>query len=1094
MNCPECGTESRGGSFCGRCGTRLGVSCRSCGRGNPRRNDYCAHCGEGLDAEGHGAATTEPTESAAGERRQLTVLFCDLVGSTDLAARLDPEEYREVLHRYHRRSDEVLARYGGHVAQHLGDGLLVYFGFPHAYDDAAERAVRSGLALIEAAASVDAEGLPIAVRVGLHTGTVVVGDVGSGNRRETLALGDAPNVAARVQAAARPGEVLVTAATQRLVSGLFIVEDRGPHELKGVPAPVVLYRAIQPSGIRGRLAATAAGGYAPFVDRTAERAHLHGRFAKACAGEGQVVLLVGEAGIGKSRLVQELRDELSGIPHTWLETGGSPFYANTPFSAASELLRRQRSWCEATPAARAQGLGEAVRHGGIDPAEALPLLAPLLDLPLPEGHAPPAASADVVRDRLLAVLVRWVVGTARLQPLVIVVEDLHWVDPSSLELLRDLAEQSASEPILLVCTARPQITAPWPVRAHHTRLSVDRLPRRFARDLAIGVAARSAPVAEVIDAVMERSDGVPLFVEELTKAMIEAEGEMAREIPATLADSLMARLDRLGASAKEVAQIGAVCGREFSYALLRAVHPLPAAELTQSLARLVDAELLYPHGMAPDATYTFKHALVQDAAYASLLKSRRRLLHGRVAAAILEHLPELADAEPERLAHHLGAAQEGEAATAAWLLAGERALGRGAYREAAHFLARGLEALADWPAGPARDQAEFRLCLTRAQALFVTQGYGANETMDTFSRALEVGERVADPDQLVMLIAGLAIGALHRDGPDAARPLADKLASVAERAQRESLRMLGRLLPAMALYQSGAFGEAHGELAACLREPDGGCDEEVPVDPRVVAATHLGFALWQLGFVDRGRTAMLDAVERAARSSRTADRVIAEQQAASLFALLRDPERAHAFAGRALAACEEEPNPVHGAVARIVRAWAEGAAAEPGGAAGAIRELRDGIDALAATGQTLGRELYCGLLAELLLREGRLAEAESALAEGEGACPSARAHRAMTLAWRAELRAAGGAPPPAVEAAFQTALEWATRHDAHAHRLRIATRYAGWMHATGRSAAALALLEPLLAAVSEGHDTRDYADASTLVEELRGGEAASPAR
>src|SRR5437867_4291196 len=712
IRCPSCGHANRADRrFCAKCGARLGEVCAACGTQNEPDENFCSQCGAALSAATALSAAAKPVvrqeppeaeKLPAGERRQLTVVFCDLVGSTALSQQLDPEEWRAVVVQYLKAAAEAVARLGGHVAKTLGDGLLVYFGWPRAHEDDAERAVRAGLGIVDAVGALNRRlKSRLAVRIGMDTGLVVIGEDGE-------VYGDTPNVAARVQALAEPDTVLVTAAAHRLVSGLFLVEERGAHALKGVPAPVTLYRVVQPSGVRSRLAAAAVLGLTPFIGREDERRLLRTRFEQAREGEGQVVLLVGEPGIGKSRLALVLHEDLAGVPHSWLESGGQPYFADTPFYAVTELLKQLFAWTgEDTPEARLATLERALGAAGLATQQALPLVAPLLDLPVPKGYPPVLAAPEVARRRLLATLAAWVLGAARLQPLVILLEDLHWVDPSTLGLQQLLVEQGATAQLLLLYTARGDFQAPWPLRAHHTQLMLSRLPRRHVREMVARVAARTALPEAVVDAVVTRTDGVPLFVEELTRADVEAGGAAAgMDIPPTLADSLMARLDRLGPPAKEVAQVGAVLGREFSYALLHAVHPLPEAELEAALARLVDAELVYPRGSPPEATYLFKHALVQEVAYESLLKTRRRELHRAIAQVLVEKFPAVAEAQPELLAQHWTAAGDAEAAIAAWQRAGDRAKEWSAYAQAADHYTKSIEMLGALPEVAERAQRE----------------------------------------------------------------------------------------------------------------------------------------------------------------------------------------------------------------------------------------------------------------------------------------------------------------------------------------------------------------------------------------------------
>jgi class 3 adenylate cyclase len=566
----------------------------------------------------------------------LTVLFCDLVESTRIATQLDPEEWREAVAGYHRAATEAIRRFDGHVAKYLGDGVMAFFGYPEAHDNDAERAVRSGLAILEAIGKLgeQPERPKLAVRVGIHSGAVVVG---AGASEEADVFGDAPNIAARVQEATAPDTVVVTEDTHRLVSGLFVVDTRGAPPLKGIERSVQLYRIIQPSGVRGRLeAAAAAGALTPFVGREDELRLLMSRWERVLDGEGQVVLIMGEAGIGKSRLVQCFNEQIAAKPHTWMQSAAGAFFQNTPFFPIAEMLKQAlRSRGAESEQDRLAQLEAVIERAGLKSAEAVPLIAPLLDLSIPARYPPSPSSPEQQRRRLLAMLVDLALGAARLQPTVIAIEDLHWADPSTLELIQLLVEQGERARLLLLYTARPEFRVQWPLRAHHTQITLNRLSARNVRIMVQEVAARKALSDETVAAVVERTGGVPLFVEELTRAVLESGNARltGREIPVTLHDSLMARLDRLG-SAKEVIQIGAVIGSEFTYELLHAVHPIAEEDLQLSLRNLADAELLYVRGIVPEATYLFKHALIRDAAYEALLKSRRKELHPQVADSI----------------------------------------------------------------------------------------------------------------------------------------------------------------------------------------------------------------------------------------------------------------------------------------------------------------------------------------------------------------------------------------------------------------------------------------------------------------------------
>jgi len=629
--------------------------CPRCGASSKPGAKFCNECASPLEASAS-VAKIQSNEEIQGERRHLTVLFCDLVNSTEIAAHLDPEEWRDIAAQYQRSAGEAVMRLGGHVAKYLGDGLVVYFGYPQAHEDDAERAVRGGLAIVDAIAPLndrlagEQSAVKLAVRVGIHTGSVVVGQ---GGGKDADVFGDAPNIASRVQAVAAPDTVVITAPVHQLISGLFVVEDRGAHALKGIELPVQLYRAIQPSVVRRRTRGPAARALTPFVGRDDEMRLLLSRWERACEGEGQLVIVAGEAGIGKSRLIEEFRARIKPTPHLWIECAGEQFFENTPFHAVSQMLNQGLGWRgDESKEERVVQVERSLELSGMKLGETVPLIAEMLNLPIPEKYPPLIFAPDQKRKRLLAALAGWGFGATTTQPLVIALEDLHWVDPSTLELQHTLVEQAATAPLMLLFTARPEFRAPWLMRAHHAQVTLNRLSDRQTREMVAGVAARSALAKDMIDTVVKRTDGVPLFAEELTRLILEGDGRsVAREIPATLHDSLTARLDRLG-SAKEVAQLAAVIGREFSYELLQAVLPIPEAELQSALAKLADAELIYARGIPPEATYQFKHALIQDAAYEALLKSRRKELHRRVAQTIAEKFPALAEAQPEVLARH----------------------------------------------------------------------------------------------------------------------------------------------------------------------------------------------------------------------------------------------------------------------------------------------------------------------------------------------------------------------------------------------------------------------------------------------------------
>ncbi len=637
------------------------------------------------------AAPAASGSTASAERRPITVMFCDLVGSTSLAAKLDPEDWRNLVGSYLDAASAAVTSLGGHVLKKLGDGLMALFGYPHAQENDAERAVRAALAIQRALADLNARnaatGAPeLAARIGLESGRVVVDSTGE-------VYGDAPNVAARVQSAAAPGEIWITLGVHQQIAGLFVAEDKGVHELKGVAEKAQLYRIVRASG-GGRRGGSRAP--TPLVGRAEELDLLARRWERARRGEGQLSLIVGEPGLGKSRLIEEFRARLAETPHTWVEWASSQLLQNTPLHPIAEWGRARFGGAEVAGEKRLAELEAALGSVGLDAAEYAPLLAPVIDAPTPPGRAP-KLSPEELRSRQLAALAAWVLAGARTQPIVLAFEDLHWADPTSLDVLQALAERGAQAPLLINSTSRPAFRPQGKVRSHHGVIALAPLDAGEVARMVGVIATRHALSKDVIAGVSERTGGVPLFVEEVTRLLLErGDAGGVQTIPPTLQQSLAARLDRLG-SAREIAQIGAVLGRGFPHALLQAVAGLEEPALRAALEKLADAELLFVEGVAPNANYRFKHALIQDAAYDSLLKSRRQALHRRAAEVLLASPAP----EAEALAHHFTQAGRTELAIEWWGKAGDQALRRSAFAEAISHLGKAIE-LSDKASGAAR--------------------------------------------------------------------------------------------------------------------------------------------------------------------------------------------------------------------------------------------------------------------------------------------------------------------------------------------------------------------------------------------------------
>ena len=751
--------------------------------------------------------------SGDAERRQVTVLFCDMVGSTALSGTVDPELLGALIRRYQDAVAGAIGRFGGFVAKFMGDGVLAYFGFPRAFEDAAERAVRAAINVLAEVAGIELpDGTRVQARVGIATGLVVVGEiVGSGAAQERAIVGETPNLAARLQALAAPDTILVSEATQNLLGGLFELESTGEHELKGFARPVPVWRVVAEAAVESRFAASRAGRNLPMIGRAHEMGLMLDRWHLARGGEGQIVTVIGEAGIGKSRAIEALRAALAGEPHAGIHLQGSPYYSDSALFPVIKHVSRAAHFAAADSAAvRIEKLRAAFAPRVASDAAALPLLAELLSIPT-DGHAPPPSLTPAQRKATtIALLVDEIVRLGETDPVLLVLEDAHWVDATTLELMTQLADSIGRARLLAVVTGRPDFTPPWQTRPHSTLLTLGRLGRADCARLVAGVAASENLSAETVAAILDKTDGIPLFAEELTRSMVESVGEGSATVPATLKDLLMARLDRLGA-AREVAQIAAVVGRQFPFAILDAVVPRGGAALEAALTDLVAAGILLPEGRGLERGFSFKHALLRDAAYDSLLLTRRREWHERTARAVEQRFPELAASEPEVLAYHFAEAGLPAPACDYRMRAGDRAASRSAYQEAVAHFSAGLKAAETLPASADRTRRQLDFLLKLGPALIVTRGMGSPEVEDAYRRAAEMGEASGDEPATFKAKWGLWLNANIRRKTALARDRADELLALAQRSGDGDL-----MLEAYHCRWSTAF--FRGDVAATLKD------------------------------------------------------------------------------------------------------------------------------------------------------------------------------------------------------------------------------------------------------------------------------------
>jgi class 3 adenylate cyclase/predicted ATPase len=1042
------------------------------------------------------------------ERRQLTVLFCDLVDSTRLASQLDPEELRQVVQAYQATCAKVIARFEGHIAQYLGDGLLVYFGYPLAHEDDAQRAVRAGLGILEAMGQLhpslgQGRGVHLAVRLGIHTGLVVVGDVGGGVRQEQLALGETPNVAARLQGLAAPNTLVVSAATLQLLGGFFTLQSLGRSVLKGLAQPIEVYQVLHESMARSRLEAAGSTGLTPLVGREQEVALLVERWTQVKEGVGQVVLLSGEAGIGKSRLVQVLKEHVATEPQAWLTPYQcSPYHQNTALYPWIDLLERValRFEREESPQQKLHKLEGFLVQYGLPLAEAVPLFAALLSLPLSTDYAPLAVSPEQQKQKTLHALLTILLRIAAQQPVLFVMEDLHWIDPTTLELLSLLVDQGPTARILALLTFRPDFSPPWTGRSHLTQVTLPRLPHRQAAEMTDRVAHGKALPAEVVEQIVAKTDGVPLFVEELTKMVLESGLLQERDdryaltgplpplaIPTTLHDSLMARLDRL-ATVKGLAQLGATLGREFSYALLYAVSPWDAGTVQRGLHQLVAAEFLYQRGVPPQATYTFKHALIQDAAYASLLKSTRQQYHQRIVQVLEAQFPETVATQPELLAHHYTEAGLIEQAIDYWQRAGQQASDRSAYLEAINHLTTGIEMLKSLPETPEHTQQALMLYIALGTALHVTKGQAAPEVEHAYTQARALCQQVGETPELVPVLLGLWRYYNTRAQLHTARELGETLLRLAQRTDAPALAVIAHYALGVTWLRLGALSAArpHLEEGIARYTPD---QRRAPVfrmgnDLGVSCRANAAMTLWLLGYPAQALARLHDAVALAHELSHPITLAWARCWAAVVSQFRRDVPAVHEHAEAAVVLSTEQGFTQWAALGTSLRGWA---LAMQGQGEEGMAWVRQGTAAWRATGATLNVPYLCTMLADVCDHLGRPADGLQALAEAR-----TLVEQHEERYWEAEICRLRGVlllrqpetPQTEAETWLQRALDVARRQEAKALELRAVMSLSRLWQQQGKREAARELLAPIYGWFTEGFDTADLQEAKALLEEF----------
>ena len=1119
MICKACGFEnSDGAKFCIECGIPFEHCCPNCGFDNLPQAKFCMECGAPIknqapkntqiikqkEKENQLTSQVSGIKSPESELRQLTVMFCDLVGSTAISEQLEPEELHKLMGTYQEVCAEVISRFEGHIAKYLGDGILIYFGYPLAHEDDAYRAVRAGLEIVVAFNELPLRNTQLhqtlQVRIGIHTGLVMVGEMGAGGTREHMAIvGETPNIASRLLNISKPNTVIISSATHRLVEGLFTCRSLGDQTLKGLSQPIELYQVLQESGVQSRFEVAVSKGLTPLVGREQEVGLLLERWDRVKEGEGQIVLLCGEAGIGKSRLVQVLKDRVSVDAHVRIESRCSPYYRNSALYPIIDHLHHLLFRKDDTEDEMLDKLEEKLDQYGFSLKETAPLFVSLLSLPFLDRYPPLALTPQRQKQKTLEALLEWLLKEAENQPVIRIMEDLHWVDPSTLEFLSLLVERIHTAPIYTLLTFRPDFFPPWTFRSHITQITLNRLSQKQVMVMAERVAGGKTLPLTVIKQLVTKTDGVPLFVEELTKMILESgllrEQDGSYEltgplpplaIPATLHDSLIARLDRL-VTAKEVAQLAATLGREFSYELLQAVSPFDEATLERELAKLADAELLYQRGIPPQATYIFKHALIQDTAYQSLLKSKRQLYHQKITQILEEKFPDTIETQPELLAHHFTEAGLFEQAIPYLKDAGQRAKERSANSEAISHLTKGLELLKAMPDTTERTQQELDLLITLGPPLIATKGWASPEVEQAYARARELCQQLGETLKLYPVLWVLCSFYLVRAEHNSTHDLGKILFNMAQRNDDAEIFLAAHHALGMALYCLGDFTPArkHLEQGIALYDPQKHRAHTLFFGPDlgVFCLSWEAHVLWQLGYPEQALKKCSGALTLANDLSHPLSLALALDYASMFYQFCRDRNSAREKAEEAIALSTEHGFVYYLAWGNIIQGWAK---AVQGQAKESIEHMRQGLADLHATGAERSLPYYLGLLAEAYGEAERAEEGLNVLTEAF--CfvdkKSERWWEAELYRLRGELLLKLNAAEAEVEDCYRKAMEIARRQSARSLELRAVTSFSRLLQKQDKKEEALQMLAEIYSWFTEGFDTPDLKEAQALLGEL----------
>ena len=1056
------------------------------------------HANVAMSPKENVATDTRTAEATGAERRLLTVMFCDLVGSTELSRQMDPEDLRQVIRHYQDAVAGAVVRYSGHVAKLLGDGVLAYFGWPHAYEDQAERAVRAALDAVRAVSSLElGADRKLQSRIGIATGQVVVGDlVGEAVSDAETVIGETPNLAARLQGAARPNQIVLEGTTHRLIGNVFTTESLGQVNLKGFASPVPMWLVVGEAAAESRFEASRIDPPSNLVGREHELGLLLERWELAKGGEGSIASVSGEAGIGKSRLVQALQDVAARQQHFRLRYQCSPHHVNSAYFPIVQRLERAAKFAPDDAAGTKLDKLEALLSvSTTDLSEAMPIFAGLLSVPLEGRYDEPELTPQKRRERTIEALIQQVIALSRLRPVLFILEDAHWIDPSTESVIGETMAQIADAAVLMVITHRPEYAPPWTDQPHLSSLALSRLGRNQVSQIIDAVGGMELG-QEIVDRIVDRAAGVPLYVEELTKSVLEADtlgtnSGAETAVPTSLQASLIGRLDRLG-PAKEIAQIGSVIGRSFTHDLICRVSGASRDEIDGSLDRITASGLVVRRGSPSEATYIFKHALVQDAAYSTLLRERRREIHASIAHALEAASADAMTTTPESIARHWTDAGETERAISYWQEAGELAARRAANHEAASHLRMGLQLVEQLPDSEAHRALKLEMLVTLGPVLMATKGYGAPEVRDVYQemKTLAASED-GSVDQYFAATFGLWLHYQGRADFGQARAAISELVRLAERDENHHYRLQARHAAWTTGLNTGEFRESkqYAEEASRLYDREAHGLHYLTYaghDPGVCQIVHDAMASWFLGYPELARRQAAGSVAAAAELSHPPTEIVANFFALITLQFLRLTDQVDEATQSVVRLTSTHGPVTWQAAARVISGWSKVVRGE---VVAGLNDCRGAITAYQKTGNVVRLPYYLGLLADVCRLAGEIDEGLAALDLALNTSTETGDQH-----WDAEIYRLkgdllflknGDALAAEAEEQIRKAIDVSRRQQAKSLELRAATSLASILRRQNRSHEATSVLRPVYDWFSEGHELPDLISAKALLESLR---------